>query len=53
MGDRGGDEAQAGGAKALVFEGPVTNFSLAMEEHRASKRVAGLAFVEASMAALA
>jgi hypothetical protein len=37
-------------AQALVLEGPVTDFSLAMEEHRAPKRVAGLAFIEASMA---
>jgi hypothetical protein len=53
MDDRRGDEAQARGTKALVLEGAVTNFSLAMEKYRASERIAGLAFVEAGVAALA
>ena len=49
----GGDEAQARCAEALVFEGAVSNFALAMEEHRAAQRVACLALVETGMAALA
>jgi hypothetical protein len=53
MDDGGGDEAQAGRTKALVLECPVSNFALAMEKHRTSERVAGLAFVEARVAALA
>ena len=53
MDDRGGDEAQAGRTKALVFKGAVANFALAMEEHRASERIAGFAFVEAGVTALA
>ena len=53
MDDRGGDEAQAGRTKALVLKGAIANFALAMEEHRAPERVAGLAFVEAGVATLA
>lgn len=49
----GGDEAQTRCAEALVFEGAVSNFSLAVEEHRTAQRVAGLALVETGMAALA
>ena len=51
--DSGGDEAQARRAKALVFEGTVSNFSLTVKEHRAPQRVAGLALVETGVAALA
>jgi hypothetical protein len=51
MDDRRGDEAEAGRTKALVLEGPVSNFALAMEEHRTPERVAGLAFVEAGVTA--
>ena len=51
--DGSGDEAQARCAEALVLEGAVSNFSLTVEEHRATQRVAGLAFVETGMAALA
>ena len=53
MDDGGGDEAQARRAEALVFEGAVSNFTLAMKEHRTPQRVAGLALVETGMAALA
>jgi hypothetical protein len=53
MDDRGGDEAQAGCPEALVLEGPVANFALAVEEDRTAQRVAGLALVEPGMAALA
>jgi len=53
MNNGGGDEAQARCAEALVFECAVANFSLAMEEHRAAQRVAGLALVETGVAALA
>jgi hypothetical protein len=48
----GGDEAQARCAKALVFEGAVSNFALTVKEHRASQRVARLALVETGMTAL-
>ena len=51
--DRGGDEAQARGAKTLVLESAVADFALAMEEHRSPQRVACLAFVEPGVAALA
>ena len=51
--DGSGNEAQAGRAKALVFEGPVSNFPLTVKEHRSTQRVAGLAFVETGMTALA
>jgi hypothetical protein len=46
------DEAQARRSEALVLEGSVSDFTLAMEEHRPPERVAGLALVEASMTAL-
>ena len=49
----GGDEAQARCAEALIFEGAAANFLLAVKEHRAAQRVAGLAFVGPGMAALA
>jgi hypothetical protein len=45
MDNGGGDEAQARRAEALVFEGTVSNFPLAMEEYRAPQRVACLALV--------
>jgi hypothetical protein len=51
--NRGGDEAQARRAETLVFEGAVSNFSLAMEEHCATQPVTGLTFVETGMATLA
>ena len=35
--DRGGDEAQAGGAEALVLEGAITDLALAVEEHRSAQ----------------
>jgi hypothetical protein len=44
---------QAGRAKALVLKGAVTNFTLPVEENRAPQRIAGLAFVQPRMAALA
>jgi hypothetical protein len=47
------DEAQARGTEALVLEGTVADLALAMEEHGASQRIAGLAFVQPGMAALA
>ena len=53
MDDRGCDEAEARRSKALVFKGPIADFALAVEEHRAPERIAGLAFVEAGVAALA
>ena len=49
----GGDKAQARRAETLIFEGAVSNFSLSMEENRATQRIAGLALVETGMAALA
>jgi hypothetical protein len=51
--DRGGNEAQAGRTKTLVLKGSVTDSALAMKEHRAPERIAGLAFVEAGVTALA
>jgi hypothetical protein len=50
--DRGGDEAQAGRTEALVLEGAVSDLALTMKEDRATERIAGLALVESSMAAL-
>ena len=50
--DRGGDEAQTRGTKALVLEGAVSDLALTMEEDGTAQRVAGLAFVEPGMAAL-
>ena len=50
--DRGCHEGQARSPKALVLESPVAKFALPMEKEGASQRVAGLAFVEARMAAL-
>jgi hypothetical protein len=49
----GGNEAQARRAEAVVLEGSISDFALAMKEHRAPQRVAGLALVETGMAALA
>ena len=49
----GGDEAQTRCAEALVFEGAVPDFALAMEEHRTTQRVARLALVQSGVAALA
>jgi hypothetical protein len=37
--DRGGDEAQAGCPEALILEGPVTDFALAVEEDRTAQGV--------------
>ena len=51
--DGSGDEAQARRTEALVFEGAVSNFPLAMKEHRAAQRIAGFALVETGMATLA
>ena len=51
--DGGRDEAQARRAATLVFEGAVSNFSLAMEEYNAPQRVACLALVKTGVAALA
>jgi hypothetical protein len=51
--DRGGDEAQAGCPEALILEGPITDFALAVEEDRTAQGVAGLTLFEAGMAALA
>ena len=48
--DNGGDgEIEAGGAVALVFEGPVADFAEAMKEHGARQRVPRFAFVEAGV----
>ena len=52
MNDGGRDEAQARRPEALVLKGSVSDFTLAMEEHRPPERVAGLALVEAGVAAL-
>ena len=41
MHDRGRDEAEARGAETLILEGAISDFALAMEEHRASQRVGG------------
>ena len=45
MDDPGGDEAQAGCPEALILEGPVTDFALAVEEDRTAQGVAGLALL--------
>ena len=47
--DGGGDEAEARRAEALVLEGAISNFSLAVEEHRAPQRVTCLALVGLSV----
>src|SRR6516164_4662273 len=45
--DDGGDgEIETGGAVALVFESPVTDFAEAMKEHGAREGVARFALVE-------
>jgi hypothetical protein len=44
--DGGGNEAQARRTKTLVFEGAVSNFSLAMKKYRTAQRVTCLALVE-------
>jgi hypothetical protein len=41
MSNGGGDEAQARRPEALVFEGAVSNFPLAVEKDRTAQRVAG------------
>ena len=51
--DDGGDEAEPGGAEALVLEGAVADFALAMEEHGPAQGIAGLALVKPGIAALA
>ena len=51
--DGGSDEAEPGGPEALVLEGAVADFALAMEEHGPAQGIAGLAFVQPGMAALA
>src|SRR5713101_3791095 len=38
-----GNQAETGGAEALVIKLTVTDLALAMEEHRAAHRIAGLA----------
>ena len=48
----GGDEAEPGGPEALVFEGAVPDFALAMEEHGTAQGIAGFSLVEPGMAAL-
>ena len=53
MDDRRRDQAQARGAEALVFECAVADFALAMEEDGTAQRIAGLAFIQPGMAALA
>src|SRR5215472_6319017 len=53
MDDGRGDQAEARGAEALVLERAVADLALAMEEHRATQRIAGLALIEPGMAALA
>jgi len=45
--DDGGDgKVEAGGAVALVFESPVTDFAEAMKEHGSRERIARLTLVE-------
>lgn len=46
MDDGSRDEAQARRAEALVLEGSVSDFALAMEEHCPSERVARLALIK-------
>ena len=53
MDDGRGDQAEARGAEALVLKRAVADLALAMEEHRAAQRIAGLALIEPGMAALA
>jgi len=48
-----GNQAETGGAEALVLKRTVTDLALAMEEHRAAHRIAGLALVQPGMAVLA
>ena len=50
--DGGGDEAEPGGPEAVVFEGAIPDFALAMEEHGPPQGITGLALVEPGMAAL-
>src|SRR5450755_3853874 len=51
--DGGGEQAEARCAETLVLEGTVADFPLAVEEDGPAQRVAGLALVEAGMAAFA
>ena len=48
-----GDHAETRGAEALVLKRTATDLPLAMEEHRAAHRIAGLALVQPGMAVLA
>ncbi len=43
--DGGGDETEPGGPEALIFEGAVADFTLAMEEYGAAQGIAGLALI--------
>ena len=48
--DDGGDgEIEAGGAVALVFEGPIADFAETVEEHGTGEGVACFALVETSV----
>ena len=49
--DGGNGEVEAGGAIALVLEGPIADFAEAMEEHGPLESVVRLAFIEASIGA--
>ena len=44
--DRGGEEVEAGGSVALLFETTVPDFAEPVEEHGASECVACFAFIE-------
>jgi len=51
--DRGNREIDTRDAVALIFKCAVSDFAEMMEEHRPCERVAGLAFVEAGVGAVA
>jgi hypothetical protein len=44
--DCGDEQVEAGGAMLLVLLGPVSDFTVPVDEHRARQAVAGFALVE-------